>query len=160
MNSRLNLLLSLIMLAGCGPARVASDAQRDSSYTHIVDSVYIRDTVVQWRVPEGSDSARIPDSDTSRLETGLARSTAYVKGGELHHSLENKAGSLVPIFLSVPERARTEEKGITRTVETVEYVEVEKDFNGWQRFLMGLGWAVLGVLALRLARWVKNHLIP
>ena len=121
-------------------------------------SVYIRDTVVQWRVPEGSDSARIPDSDTSRLETGLARSTAYVKDGELHHSLENKAGSLVPIFLSVPERARTEEKGITRTVETVEYVEVEKDFNGWQRFLMGLGWAVLGALALWVFRKVRSIL--
>lgn len=148
------------MLAGCGPARVASDVQRDSTYTHVVDSVYIRDTVVQWRIPEGSSSARIPDTDTSRLETSLAQSTAYVKDGELRHTLENKAGALVPIYLSVSERARTEEKGLTKTVKTVEYVEVEKDFNGWQRFLMGLGWAVLGVLALRLARWVKNHLIP
>lgn len=160
MNSRLNLLAALLLLVGCGPARIASDVQRDSTYTHIVDSVYVRDTVVKWRIPEGSDSARIPDSDTSHLETSLAQSTAYVKNGQLHHTLANKAGSLVPIFLSVPERARTEEKDITRTVETVKYIEVEKDFNGWQRFLMGLGWAVLGVLALRLARWVKNHLIP
>lgn len=148
------------MLAGCGPARVASDAQRDSVYVYVRDSVYVRDTLVQWRVPEGSSSSRIPDTDTSRLETSLAQSTAYVADGELHHSLSNKAGAVVPIFLSVPERARTEEKGVIQRVESVEYVEVEKDFNGWQRFLMGLGWAVLGVLALRLARWVKNHLIP
>lgn len=152
MSSRLNLLAALLLLVGCGPARIASDVQRDSTYTHIVDSVYVRDTVVKWRIPEGSDSARIPDSDTSHLETSLAQSTAYVKNGQLHHSLENKAGSLVPIFLSVPERARTEEMCITRTVETVEYVEVEKDFNGWQRFLMGLGWAVLGAAAM----WVLD----
>lgn len=158
MNSRLNLLLSLIMLAGCGPAGVVSDARRDSSYTHVVDSVYIRDTVVQWRVPEGSDSARIPDSDTSRLETGLARSTAYVKDGELHHTLDNKAGTVVPILLSIPERARTEEKGVLRRVEYVEYVEVEKELTAWQRFLMNVGWAALGALALWVFRKVRDIL--
>ena len=136
------------MLAGCGPARVASDAQRDSSYTHIVDSVYIRDTVVQWRIPEGSSSARVPDTDTSHLETSLAQSTAYVKDGQLHHTLSHKASTVVPIALTIHERARTSEKGVIQRVEAVEYVEVEKELNGWQRFLMGLGWAVLGALAL------------
>lgn len=152
MSSRLNLLAALLLLVGCGPARIASDVQRDSTYTHIVDSVYVRDTVVQWRIPEGSDSARIPDSDTSRLETSLAQSTAYVKDGQLHHTLANKAGQVVPIYLSVPERARTEEKGLTRLVEKTEYIEVEKGPNGWQRFLMGLGWAVLGAAAM----WVLD----
>lgn len=158
MNSRLNLLLSLIMLAGCGPARVASDAQRDSTYTRVTDVVYVRDTVVQWRIPEGSGSARIPDSDTSRLETGLARSAAYVKDGELHHTLDNKAGTVVPILLSLPERARTEEKGVLRRVESVEYVEVEKELTAWQRFLMNVGWAALGALALWVFRKVRDIL--
>lgn len=152
MSSRLNLLAALLLLVGCGPARVASDIQRDSTYVRIVDSVYVHDTVVQWRIPEGSSSARIPDSDTSHLETGLAQSTAYVKDGQLHHTLSNKAGTVVPIALTIHERARTSEKGVIQRVEAVEYIEVEKELNGWQRFLMGLGWAVLGAAAM----WVLD----
>lgn len=152
MSSRLNLLTALLLLVGCGPARVASDIQRDSTYVRIVDSVYVHDTVVQWRIPEGSDSARIPDSDTSHLETGLAQSTAYVKDGQLHHTLSNKAGTVVPISLTIHERARTSEKGVIQRVEAVEYIEVEKELNGGQRFLMGLGWAVLGAAAM----WVLD----
>lgn len=160
MSSRLNLLAALLLLVGCGPARVASDIQRDSTYVRIVDSVYVHDTVVQWRIPEGSSSARIPDTDTSHLETSLAQSTAYVKDGQLHHTLSHKAGTVVPIALTIHERARTSEKGVIQRVEAVEYVEVEKELNGWQRFLMGLGWAVLGALTLWAAWMIRKHLIP
>ena len=160
MSSRLNLLAALLLLVGCGPARVASDIQRDSTYVRIVDSVYVHDTVVQWRIPEGSSSARIPDTDTSHLETSLAQSTAYVKDGQLHHTLSHKTGTVVPIALTIHERARTSEKGVIQRVEAVEYVEVEKDLNGWQRFLMGLGWAVLGALTLWAAWMIRKHLIP
>ena len=156
MSSRLNLLAALLLLVGCGPARVASDIQRDSTYVRIVDSVYVHDTVVQWRIPEGSSSARIPDTDTSYLETSLAQSTAYVKDGQLHHTLSHKAGTVVPIALTIHERARTSEKGVIQRVEAVEYVEVEKELNGWQRFLMGLGWAVLGALALWILSKVRT----
>ena len=86
------LALAYIALASCGPAVKMTTEQRDSVTIHVRDSIRFRDSLILVPVPEGSDKANLPDTDTSYLSTGIAESTAYVKDGQLHHSLRNKAG--------------------------------------------------------------------
>lgn len=135
--------MMLLILASCGAGRRLQEYQRDSVAMVIRDSIRFRDSIILVPVPEGSDKANLPDTDTSYLSTGIAESTAYVKDGQLHHSLRNRSEAIIPIVLKIPERIRTEEKGLTRYLKTVERVEVEKELSRWQRFLQGLGWAVL-----------------
>ena len=137
------ILFLAIMVCGCGPAKMIVEQQKDSVIIHVRDSIRFRDSLILVPVPEGSDKANLPDTDTSYLSTGIAESTAYVKDGQLHHSLRNKSEAIIPIKVTIPERVRTEEKGLTRYLKTVERVEVEKELSRWQRFIQSLGYATL-----------------
>lgn len=147
-----------VMMASCAGPRELAEFQRDSVIVHVRDSVYLRDTVIMWRIPPESGANTLQESDTSHLSTGIAESTAFVKDGLLHHTLRNRSEALIPIEVKIPERIRTEEKGLTRYLKTVERVEVEKELSRWQRFLQGLGWAVLIAGALWLA-WKLSRII-
>lgn len=150
--------MMLLILASCGAGRRLQEYQRDSVAVVIRDSIRFRDSIILVPVPEGSDKANLPDTDTSYLSTGIAESTAYVKDGQLHHSLRNRSEAIIPIEVKIPERLRTEEKGLIRYLKTVERVEVEKELSRWQRFLQGLGWSVLVAGALWLA-WKLSKII-
>lgn len=142
-------LLSLVV--SCAAPKVVLE-QKDSTVIHIKDSIRFRDSLVLVPVPEGSDKAKLPDTDTSFLQTSVAESEAFVKDGVLHHSLRNRSEAVIPIRITIPERIRTEEKGLTRYLKQVERVEVEKELSRWQRFLQGLGWTALIAVAL----WIIN----
>jgi hypothetical protein len=139
------------MAASCSQAKMMTE-QRDSAIIHVRDSVVFRDSVILVPIPEGSDKAKLPDTDTSYLSTGVAESTAYVRDGQLHHSLRNRNEAVIPIEVKIPERIRSEEKGLTRYLKTVERVEVEKELSRWQHFIQSLGYAALAAGAAWLAR--------
>lgn len=124
----------------------------DTEIVHIKDSIRFRDSLVLVPVPEGADKSKLPDTDTSFLKTSMAESEAFVKDGVLHHSLRNRSEAVIPIRITIPERIRTEEKGLTRYLKQVERIEVEKELSRWQRFLQGLGWTALIAVALWVAR--------
>ena len=142
-------LLSLVV--SCAAPKVVLE-QRDSTVIHIKDSIRFRDSLVLVPVPEGSDKAKLPDTDTSFLQTSVAESEAFVKDGVLHHSLRNRSEAVIPIRITIPERIRTEERGLTRYLKQVERIEVEKELSRWQRFLQGLGWTALIAVVL----WIIN----
>ena len=142
-------LLSLVV--SCAVPKVVV-VQRDSTVIHIKDSIRFRDSLVLVPVPEGVDKAKLPDTDTSFLQTSVAESEAFVKDGVLHHSLRNRSEAVIPIRITIPERIRTEERGLTRYLKQVERVEVEKELSRWQRFLQGLGWTALIAVVL----WIIN----
>ena len=142
-------LLSLVV--SCAAPKVVQE-QRDSTVIHIKDSIRFRDSLVLVPVPEGADKAKLPDTDTSFLQTSVAESEAFVKDGVLHHSLRNRSEAVIPIRITIPERIRTEEKGLTRYLKQVERIEVEKELSRWQRFLQGLGWTALIAVVL----WIIN----
>ena len=142
-------ILSLVV--SCAVPKVVQE-QRDSTVIHIKDSIRFRDSLVLVPVPEGADKAKLPDTDTSFLQTSVAESEAFVKDGVLHHSLRNRSEAVIPIRITIPERIRTEEKGLTRYLKQVERVEVEKELSRWQRFLQGLGWTALIAVVL----WIIN----
>lgn len=143
-------LLSLVV--SCAAPKVVLE-QRDSTVINIKDSIRFRDSLLLVPVPEGADKAKLPDTDTSFLQTSVAESEAFVKDGVLHHSLRNRSEAVIPIRITIPERIRTEEKGLTRYLKQVERVEVEKELSRWQRFLQGLGWTALIAVVL----WIINN---
>lgn len=131
------------MVCSCGPAKIVTEFQRDSVIVHVRDSVFIRDTIVMADIPAESGANVLPDSDTSFLQTSLAESKAFVKNGQLYHSLRNKSEMLLPVKVQYVDRARTEQKGSIGWRQIGETVEVEKELSRWQNFIMSLGYAVL-----------------
>ena len=127
------------LLAGCAAQRVAVDHQRDSVAVIVRDSVIFRDSVVLVEVPKESDKTVLPDCDTSRLETSVAESMAWVTGGRLHHTLRNKDWEFIPVTIMMPERLHYEQKDRLVYNRIVETIEVEKSLNWWERFVMSVG---------------------
>ena len=135
-------MAACLLMTACAAPKVVQDYQRDSVVV-IRDSVRFRDSLVLVPVPQGSDKAVLPDSDTSRLETDIAESVAYVADGKLHHSLRNKDAALIPVTIKLPERIHYETRDKIIYNRIVETVEVEKELSRLQRFMMSLGWVVL-----------------
>lgn len=143
MSLRHSILLLAIMVCSCGPARVVTEYQRDSVTVHVRDSVFLRDTVMMAQIPAESGANVLPDSDTSFLQTSLAESQAFVKNGQLHHTLRNRSEMLLPVTVQYVDRARTERTESIVTRKEVERIEVEKELSRWQNFVMALGYGVL-----------------
>lgn len=146
------------LVASCGPVHIVTDHQKDSTVIRIRDSVIFQDSIILVPIPVGGDKARLPDTDTSFLQTGVAESEAFVKDGILYHSLRNRSEAIIPIRVTIPTRLHSEEKGLTRYLKTVERVEVEKELSRWQRFLQGAGYTVLIAGALWLA-WKLSKIL-
>lgn len=150
-------LLSLVV--SCAAPKVVIQ-QRDSTVIHIKDSLILRDSIIFVPIPMGEDKTKLPDTDTSYLETTVAKSTAFIdNGGKICHTLTNKSDAIIPIKVTIPERLHTEEKGLTRYLKQVERVEVEKDLSRWQRFLQSLGWTALIAVALWIINKVRKFIV-
>lgn len=150
-------IVTAIICISCGTPRIVTEQQRDSVVIQIRDSVILRDSLVLVPVPEGTDKARLPDTDTSRLETSIAESVAYFSNGELHHTLRNKSEAIIPVRIKIFERLHTQEKGLIRNIRTVERVEVEKELSKWESFLVVLGYITLATVAAWLALKLIRH---
>lgn len=159
MSSRHSLLWCLLLTVGCGPAKMVTESQRDSVIVHVVDSVVMRDTVIMVEVPQESDKALIPDTDTSYLQTSLAESWAYLEHGQLYHSLRNRSDMLLPVKVQYMDRARVEKSEQISWRHMVETVEVEKALSKWQSFIMALGYGLLisaaGWLVWKLSKIIR-----
>lgn len=150
-------MAACLLMTACAAPKVVQDYQRDSVVV-IRDSVRFRDSLVLVPVPQGSDKAVLPDSDTSRLETDIAESVAYVADGQLHHALRNKDAALIPVTIKLPERIHYETRDKIIYNRIVETVEVEKELSRLQRFMMSLGWVVL-IGAVAWLAWKMYRLV-
>ena len=146
------LAIAAVIIVSCGPARVVQDYQKDSVVTVIKDTTIFRDSIIYVRVEADKESAIIPDTDTSRLSTRYAESEAYVKDGQLHHSLRNRSEALIPIETKIPITIHFESKSSISDKRAVEVVEVEKQLSKWQRFIQALGYGVLIAVILWIAK--------
>ena len=147
----------VMILASCATPKAAQDYQRDSVIVHIKDSLVMRDSIVMVPVPSGSATSILPDTDTSRLETDIAVSEAYVKNGNLFHSLRNK-DAVIPVRIVIPERIYTMEKEKALVRKQVEIVEVEKQLSKWQSFIMSLGYVVLIAVVIWVIRTLYKYI--
>lgn len=148
------IISAVLILSGCSAQKVAQDYQRDSVRVETIERTIYKDSVIYVPVPSGESSAVLPDSDTSRLETLLAKSEAFVKNGQLHHSLKNRQGAILPVDIKLPTVIMTKTEAVLRDRKVVELVEVEKQLSRWQAFLQTVGGGVLAAAALWLLIWL------
>lgn len=141
------------LFGACSAPRVIQDSQRDSVVVIVKDSVILRDSVVLVPVPQEGATAVLPDTDTSRLETSVAKSEAFVKDGKLHHTLTNK-DALLPIKITIPEKVHSELSKNTMVIRQT--VEVEKELSKWQNFIQMLGYGFLVACVLWLVNKVRR----
>lgn len=159
MSSKVNLLALLaFLLTCCATPKVVQDYQRDSVVVIVKDSVILRDSIVMVAIPVESASSILPDSDTSRLETSLARSVAFVAGGKLNHTLTNK-DALIPIKITIPEKVHSEQREKAMIYRQIETVEVEKELSRWQNFILVLGYSVLIAVVLWLINKIRKFVV-
>lgn len=135
-------IICALMLVSCGASkRLPIAEQKDSVSVVIHERVIVKDSLVYVEVPIESESVILPDTDTSRLETSLAQSEAWVSNGQLNHTLRHKEDVRLPKIVSIPVYLRSEE---TKSLaQGVIIKEVEKELNSWQSFRMSLGSLVI-----------------
>lgn len=135
------------MLVSCGAyKRLPIAEQKDSVSVVIKERVIVKDSLIYVEVPAEAESAIIPDTDTSRLETSLAESEAWVLNGQLNHTLRHKEDVRLPKIVSIPVYLRKEE--VKNLSQKVIIKEVEKNLTSWQSFRMTLGGLVIIVVVL------------
>lgn len=154
------ILLAVLLMTACSTPRIIATDQMDSVRTVTTERIIYRDTIIEVPVPAEADKALLQDTDTSRLQTNLAESEAFVSGGKLHHTLRNRQEKLQPIRLKLPEKVQSTESthlGI-RTVT----VEVERELTRWQKLFLALGQgafvAGLAVILWFIVRIVRKYI--
>ena len=152
MNRKYVLPIIALMVTSCGPAKIVQDYQKDSIVTVIKDTTIYRDSIIYVKIEAEKDSAVLTNTDTSKLSTRYAESEAYVKDGQLHHSLRNRSEALIPIETKIPITIHFESNSTIRDKRTVEVVEVEKQLSKWQRFIQALGYGLLIAVILWIAK--------
>lgn len=144
-----------ICLASCSTARFRP-SERDSTVVRYIDKLRIRDSVVMVGIPVESSSQNMSASDTSHLETSVARSDAWVDSkGKIHHTLNNKSDKKLPAIVPVYDRARMlDERQIITITKTV---KVEKVLTWWQKFRLKAFWWLAGLIAASVIAWIVRH---
>ena len=133
---------------------MVQDYQRDSVTMIIRDSIILKDSVVLVEVPMESDKSVLFSTDTSRLETSVAKSVAFVDDqGRLNHTLQNK-DALLSVKIAVPHLVHSELSKNTMVVRQT--VEVEKELSKWQNFIQMLGYGFLVACVLWLISKVRR----
>ena len=144
---QLTIIAAALLLCSCAAQRAAQETQRDSVRVETIERTVYKDSIIFVPLPAENDAASLPDSDTSRLETSLAESEAFVKDGQLHHSLRNKE-TLLPVPVKLPSVIRQEYAYALRDRKVVEVVEVERELSWWQHTLLSLGSGLLAAAAV------------
>lgn len=155
---QLTIIAAALLLCSCAAQRAAHETQRDSVRVETIERTIYKDSIIFVPLPAENDAAALPDSDTSRLETSLAESEAFVKDGQLRHSLRNKE-TLLPVPVKLPSVIRQEYAYALRDRKVVEVVEVERELNWWQRTLQFLGGGLLAAVAVWLLLKLGKHFI-
>jgi hypothetical protein len=152
MDLRNNIALLAIcgLLGACATPKVVQDYQRDSVVVIVKDSLVLKDSVVLVEIPTEQERLVVAATDTSVLETSVAKSTAFVNDkGQLCHTLTNK-DALLPVKITIPEKVHSELREKAMVVRQT--IEVEKELSRWQNFIQMLGYGVLIACVL----WLIN----
>ena len=137
---RLIILLTLL-LTSCSTIKYVP--VKETEYVTVTETIV--DTVIKWVPPIEKVDKETKDT-TSTVETSLAKSTATVSDGTLHHTIENKKDSI-----------KTKIVYKDKIVERIEYkevpveVEVEKKVVPcWCWWMLVINILIAIVFAIRL----------
>ena len=135
------LLLFILLLTSCSTIKYIP--VKETEYVTVTETLV--DTVIKWVPPIEKIDKETKDT-TSTVETSLAKSTATVSNGTLHHSIENKKDSIKTKIVY-------KDKIVTKTEykEVPVEVEVEKKVvPKWCWWLLGINILVIIGFAIRL----------
>ena len=135
------IILITLLLTSCSTIKYVP--VKETEYVTVTETLV--DTVIKWTPPVENIVNETKDT-TSTVETSLAKSTATVSNGTLHHSIENKKDSIKTKIVY-------KDKIITKTEykEVPVEVEVEKKVvPSWCWWLLGINILVIIGFAIRL----------
>lgn len=148
-------LLVASVCTGCSPRIIEHTTIEYRDTTIYRESV--RDTTIYVPLPVESGMAIVPVGDTSRVETSLAESTAFVDSiGLLRHSIRNKEK---PLPVVVPVRSVYVYSGASHTeaqvLTKIEYRD--KPLSWWQSLKIGaFPWLIMAVVLLLIWTFRKS----
>ena len=133
-----------LLVTSCGAAgkiqNTTTIEYRDS--IRIVE--HTKDSLIYVPIPLEKNQAIVTLGDTSKLETSVAKSVAFLnKEGQIFHTLENKSDQTLPAV--VPVRSKEIFHGVTnsRKEALTRTVYKEKELTWWQRFRLKAFWWLL-----------------
>ena len=135
------IILITLLLTSCSTIKYVP--VKETEYVTVTETLV--DTVIKWAPPVENIVNETKDT-TSTVETSLAKSTATVSNGTLHHSIENKKDSIKTKIVY-------KDKIITKTEykEVPVEVEVEKKVvPDWCWWLLGMNILVMIYFIVRL----------
>lgn len=135
------IILFTLLLASCSTIKYVP--VKETEYVTVTETLV--DTVIKWTPPIEKTDKETKDT-TSTVETSLAKSTATVSNGTLHHTIENKKDSIkTKIVYKDKIVTKTEYKEVPVEVEVV-----KKVVPGWCWWLLGINILVAIGFAIRL----------
>ena len=135
------LLLFILLLTSCSTIKYVP--VKETEYVTVTETLV--DTVIKWVPPIEKIDKETKDT-TSTVETSLAKSTATVSNGTLHHTIENKKDSIkTKIVYKDKIVTKTEYKEVPVEVEVV-----KKVVPGWCWWMLGINILAAIVFAIRL----------
>ena len=142
------LFLILLLFVSCSTIKYIP--VKETEYVTVTETLV--DTVIKWVPPIEQVDKETKDT-TSTVETSLAKSTATVSNGTLHHTIENKKDSIrTKIVYKDKIIKQTEYKEIPVKVE-VEKKVVPK----WVYYSLGLNILILSFFLGRLILKLYFH---
>ena len=137
---RLIILLTLL-LTSCSTIKYVP--VKETEYVTVTETIV--DTVIKWAPPIEKVDKETKDT-TSTVETSLAKSTATVSNGTLHHTIANKKDSIkTKIVYKDKIITKTEYKEVPVEVEVV-----KKVVPSWCWWMLGINILAIIVFAIRL----------
>lgn len=133
---RVFMLVLVIALAGCKTKTVYVPVERRTIHIQTM-----RDTVIGVPLAQFHDSVIVPADSTSYLANPYGYSTAEVKDGKLHHSLDTWPDKTIDVPLQYPHEQTIDSVPKPYPVDVIR--EVEKSLTWWQKARIALGEALL-----------------
>lgn len=161
----LGLILGLMLASGCcrktvAPMAVSVQEQKDSIREVIKERVvHIHDSIPFYvPIEKIVNVYPLPPEDTSKVETSLAMSMAFIDGnGLFHHTIENKEQTIYkPVDMDVQVADTTREEFHQDNSSDTVYVDVPAQLSGGQKFLINAGWAMMALILLGIIRIVAK----
>ena len=119
--------LLFILLTSCSTIKYVP--VKETEYVTVTETLV--DTVIKWTPPIEKEDKETKDT-TSTVETSLAKSTATVSNGTLHHTIENKKDSI-----------KTKIIYKDKIVERIEYKEIPVEVEVEKKVVPNLFWLLL-----------------
>ena len=123
------LFLILLLFVSCSTIKYVP--VKETEYVTVTETLV--DTVIKWAPPIEKIDKETKDT-TSTVETSLAKSTATVSNGTLHHTIENKKDSI-----------KTKIVYKDKIVERIEYKEVPVEVEVVKKVVPSWCWWLLGI---------------